>query len=57
MAQEVVCVVGDDDHLVGNAGFGKALNEVDGLIEADVAVVVGVNQQHWRLPGRDSRDR
>ena len=43
MAHEVVGVVGDDEFFVRDAGFLKTSDEVGGLVEADVAVVVAVD--------------
>src|SRR5579864_928066 len=55
--QEIVNVVGENKLLDGDAAGAQPGDEVDGLREVDVTVVVAVDEKHWRLPGVHRSDR
>src|SRR5947209_2356767 len=56
VVQEVVRVVRDYNLLERDASLFKSLDQVNHLAEANVAVVVALNQQHGRFPGVDESD-
>src|ERR1700676_2812513 len=51
MEKEIVDFVGEDELFDVYAAGAEAGDEVDGLREIDVAVVVAVDEENWRLPG------
>ena len=53
VALEVMGVVGDYEFLEGDTGFFQASDQVGGLAEANVAIVVAVNQKDRGFPGCD----
>ena len=55
VAQKTVNLVGDHDLLERHAREPQPRDEVNHLMELDVAVVVALNQQHRRFPRSDSR--
>ena len=48
--QEVVDVVREDQLFERHALRPQPLNQIRGLGEVHVAIIIAVDQQHWRLP-------
>ena len=48
--------VGEDELFDVHAAGAKARHEVHGLRKNDVAIVVAVDEEHWRFPGVDGGD-
>jgi hypothetical protein len=55
--QEAVHLVGEDELLDVHAALSQLLDELDGLGEGDVPVVVPVDQEHGRAPRVERRHR
>ena len=55
MPQEVVYLVRKNQLFKFDIALAQFANQINGLIERDVAVVVAMNQQHRRFPFFDRR--
>ena len=58
MKKKIVDFVGENELFDLDVAFGaQAGNEIDGLREVNVAIVVAVDKEHRRFPGVDCGDR
>ena len=48
--KKIVDLIGKDQFLKLNILFAQALDQVSGLLEWNIAVIVAMNEQHRRFP-------
>src|SRR3954471_10395270 len=55
--KKIVDIVGENQLFERYAARAQPGDEIDGLREIDIAIVVAVDEEHGRLPGVDRSDR
>ncbi len=53
MQEQIVNLVGNDDQLVRHLLLAQRAHQLDGLIERHIVIIVGLDDEHRRMPTLD----